>query len=161
MLSSWCTRALTSFWRGQNLKLWNRWRCNIYIVTYAYLGKGGKFQLPYARHYKPWLVFFLPIFHCGCGLYCRAAIISWFFFLSGIASIYCWQLDHVIYLVLRKKELLANLCKFNKMTTIFTQNDNLRPFWVKIIVILWICSAWQTIISFSAWDKSFDPTAKS
>ena len=25
-----------------------------------------KFQLPYARHYKPWLVyFFYPIFHCG------------------------------------------------------------------------------------------------
>ena len=55
-----------------------------------------------------------------------------------------------------KKERTA--CKpeqIHKMT-IFTQN--LRPFWSKIIVILWICSAWQTIISFPAGDKSFDPT---
>ena len=43
----------------------------------------------------------------------------------------------------------------------FTQNDNLGPFWVKIIVILWICSALQAIISFSAWDKSRDPTVNS
>ena len=28
------------------------------------------FQIPYARHYKPCLVYFYPIFHCG--LYCRA-----------------------------------------------------------------------------------------
>ena len=28
-------------------------------------------EVPYARHYKPRLVFFLPNFHFGCGLYCR------------------------------------------------------------------------------------------
>ena len=31
--------------------------------------------------------------------------------------------------------------QIHKVTTIFTQNDNLRPFWVKIIDILLICSA--------------------
>ena len=34
-----------------------------------------------------------------------------------------WLSDHVIYL---------------NLTTIFTQNDNLGPFWVKIVVVLWI-----------------------
>ena len=47
--------------------------------------------------------------------------------------------------------------QIHKMTTIFTQNGSFR---IKIVVILWICSAYQTIISFSAWDKSSDPTAK-
>jgi hypothetical protein len=41
-------------------------------------------SLPYAHHYKLRLVFFLPIFHCGCGLNCRAAIVSWFFFWNSI-----------------------------------------------------------------------------
>ena len=31
----------------------------------------SRIYVPYARHYKPRLVFFLPIFHYGCGLYCR------------------------------------------------------------------------------------------
>ena len=35
----------------------------------------------------------------------------------------------------------------------FTQNDNLGPFWVKLVVILWICSALQAVLSFSAWEK--------
>ena len=48
-----------------------------------------------------------------------------------------------------------------KMTTIFTQNDNLGPFWVKIIVILWICLALQAVLSFSAWEKSQDSTPNS
>ena len=30
-----------------------------------------KLAIPYARHYKPRLVFFLLIFHWGCGLYYR------------------------------------------------------------------------------------------
>ena len=47
--------------------------------------------------------------------------------------------------------------RIHKMTTIFTQNGS---FGIKIVVIMWICSAYQTIISFSAWDKSSDPTAK-
>ena len=29
-----------------------------------------------------------------------------------------------------------------------------------IVAILWICSALQCFFSFSAWDKSCDPTAK-
>ena len=32
------------------------------------------FQIPYAGHYKPRLVYFCPIFHCG--LYCRAVYIT-------------------------------------------------------------------------------------
>ena len=32
--------------------------------------------------------------------------------------------------------------------------------WVKIVVILWIYSALQAVISFSAWDKSRDSGAK-
>ena len=43
----------------------------------------------------------------------------------------CWGLNHVIFLKLRKKERTA--CKaeqIHKMTTIFTQNNNLRPFLV-------------------------------
>ena len=50
--------------------------------------------------------------------------------------------------------------QIHKMTTIFTQNDNLGPFWVKIVVILWICSALQAVLSFSAWEKSHDSTRK-
>ena len=46
--------------------------------------------------------------------------------------------------------------QIHKMTTIFTQNDNLGPFWVIIVVILWICSALQTVLSFSAWQKLND-----
>ena len=46
------------------------------------------------------------------------------------------------------------------MTTIFTQNDNLRPFWLEIVVILWICSDLQAVLSFSAWEKSRDSTPK-
>ena len=32
------------------------------------------FRLAYARHHKPWLVYFEPIFHCG--LYCRVFSIT-------------------------------------------------------------------------------------
>ena len=56
-----------------------------------------------------------------------------------------------------EKEITA--CKaeqVHNMTTIFTQNDNLGPFWVKIVVILWICSALQAVLSFSALEKSRD-----
>ena len=48
--------------------------------------------------------------------------------------------------------------QIHKLTTIFTQNDNLGPFWVKTIVILWICSALQVVLSFSVWEKSRDST---
>ena len=58
-----------------------------------------------------------------------------------------------------EKEITA--CKaeqIHKMTLIFTQNDIQAPFWVKIDVILWICSALQAVISLSAWEKSRDST---
>ena len=48
--------------------------------------------------------------------------------------------------------------QIHKMTTIFTQNDNPGPFCGKKIVILWICSAFQAVPSFSAWEKSRDST---
>ena len=47
-----------------------------------------------------------------------------------------------------------------KMTTIFTQNGPRLSFWVKIVVILGICSALQAVLSFSAWEKSRDSTPK-
>ena len=40
------------------------------------------------------------------------------------------------------------------MSSIFTQNDNLGPFWVKIVVILWICLALQTFLFFSQHGKN-------
>ena len=48
----------------------------------------------------------------------------------------------------------------HKIEIIFTQNDNLGPFWDKIIVILWVYSALQAVLSFSAWEKSRDSTPK-
>ena len=42
--------------------------------------------------------------------------------------------------------------QIHKLTTIFTQKDNLGPFWMKVVVILWIFLAYQTTISLSAWD---------
>ena len=51
--------------------------------------------------------------------------------------------------------------QIHKMTTISTQNDNLGPFWVKIVVSLWICSALQAVLSISAREKSRDSTPNS
>ena len=48
-----------------------------------------------------------------------------------------------------------------KTTTIFTQNGSKMLFWMKMVVILWICSVLQAIISFSAWEKSRDSGANS
>ena len=66
---------------------------------------------------------------------------------------------------LSQAEKKITACKpgqIQKLKTIFTQNDTLGPFWVKIIVILWICSGLQAvIIFFSARDKSCDPRANS
>ena len=44
----------------------------------------------------------------------------------------CWLLNHAIHLKLRKKSLLAKLCKLKKMTTatIFSQ------FWLKIVAVV-------------------------
>ena len=60
---------------------------------------------------------------------------------------FSWLLNHVIYLNLR---LFYCSYKLNKFT-IVTQNDNFfypGPFWVKIVVILWICSACKNSIFF-------------
>ena len=45
--------------------------------------------------------------------------------------------------------------QIHKTTTIFTQNDNLNSTILsEKIAILWICSALQEVLSFSAWEKS-------
>ena len=67
----------------------------------------------------------------------------------------CWELSHLIFLMQREKK---NCLQIHKMTNDFTLNDNLGLFWVKIVVILWICSALQAVLSFSAWEKSRDST---
>ena len=41
------------------------------------------------------------------------------------------------------------------------QNGKLGPFRVKIVIFLWICSALQAVLSFSAWEKSRDSTHNS
>ena len=61
-----------------------------------------------------------------------------------------------------KKERTA--CKaeqIDKMTTILIQNGPRLSFWVKMVVILWICSALQAVLSFSAREKSGDSTQNS
>ena len=52
-----------------------------------------------------------------------------------------------------KKRIAFKKVQIHKITTIFTQNDNLEQFWAKVFVILWICSALQVVLSFSAWEK--------
>ena len=49
----------------------------------------------------------------------------------------------------------------HKMTSIFNQNGPWLSFWVKMVVILWTCSALQAVLSFSAWEKSRDSTPDS
>ena len=85
----------------------------------------------------------------------------WFRCSTCLLVFFCWELSHVIFLKLRKKELLAKLKKFTKWQTICTQNGPRLSFWVKIVVVLWICSALQAVVSFSAWEKSRDSTPNS
>ena len=49
----------------------------------------------------------------------------------------------------------------HKIKTIFTQNGPRLYFWVKIVLILWIFTALQAVLSFSAGEKSRDPTPNS
>ena len=65
----------------------------------------------------------------------------------------CCELSHVIFLKLRKKELLGKLRKFSKWQLLKMVLGWLS-FWVKLVVILRICSALQAFCSFSAWEKS-------
>ena len=60
-----------------------------------------------------------------------------------------------------KERTACKAGQIHKMATIFTKNDNLGPFGVKIIVILWICSALEAVLSFSALEKLRDPTPNS
>ena len=54
---------------------------------------------------------------------------------------------------------LANDCLLNWANSQKWQLSSLKLlFWVKIGVILWICSALQAVLSFSAWEKSRDST---
>ena len=45
--------------------------------------------------------------------------------------------------------------QIQKMIIVSTHNGPRLSFWV---VILWICSALQAVLSFSAWEKSRDST---
>ena len=60
-----------------------------------------------------------------------------------------------------KERTACKVEQIHKMTTNVTHKDNLGPFWVKIVVILWIFSALQAVLSFSAWEKSRDSTRNS
>ena len=79
--------------------------------------------------------------------------ISFSFWLLGVESHDFSQAE--------KERTASKAEQIHKMTNIFTQNDNLGPFLVKIVVISWICSALQAILSFSAWEKSCDSTPNS
>ena len=57
-----------------------------------------------------------------------------------------------------KEQTASKAEQIHKMTTILTQNYNLGPFWVKIVAILGNISAFQAVLSFSAWEKSRDST---
>ena len=74
-----------------------------------------------------------------------------------------WELSHVIFPMLKKKELLAKALQFHKLTIVFTQNGPRLSFGVKIVAILWICSALEAVffVYFSAWEKSRDSTSNS
>ena len=60
-----------------------------------------------------------------------------------------------------RKRTTCKAGQIHKMATSFTQNEHLGPFWVKLVVILWICLALQAVLSFSAWEKSRDSTPNS
>ena len=52
----------------------------------------------------------------------------------------CWLLDHVISLKLREIVVWQSE-QIHKMWSFFTQTGPRLSFWVKLVVILWICSA--------------------
>ena len=64
------------------------------------------------------------------------------FWLLGVES---RDFSHV-----EKEKTACNAEQIHKITTIITQNYFLGPYWVKVVVILWICSALKAILSFSA-----------
>ena len=61
-----------------------------------------------------------------------------------------------------EKEITS--CKaeqIHKLTSICTQNGPRLSFWVKIVLFVWICSALQAVLPFSAWEKSRGSTPNS
>ena len=60
-----------------------------------------------------------------------------------------------------KERTAGKVDQIYKRTTVSTQNDPRLSIWVKIVVILWIYTALQTVLSFSAREKSRDPTPNS
>ena len=75
------------------------------------------------------------------------------FWLLGVESLDFSQAE--------KETTACKAVQIHKTTTIFTPNENLEPLWVKIVVILWICSSLQEVLFFSAWKKSQDSTLNS
>ena len=73
---------------------------------------------------------------------------------TGPLVLVCWELRHVIFLMLRKKDLFAWLI-IHRLTI---QIGSRLSLWIKIVVILWICSALHAVLSFSAWEKWRDST---
>ena len=64
---------------------------------------------------------------------------------------------------LSQAEKEITVCKAEQIYKMTTQNGpgwRKLSFWVKIVVILWIYSVLQAVISFSAWDKSCDSGTK-
>ena len=94
----------------------------------------------------------------------RCSFINWLSIQFIQLKIKTWQIPekdwgalHVLYFLavesrdFSQAEKERTTCKaeqIHKITFIFTQNNNLGSFWVKV----WICSALQTILSFSAWE---------
>ena len=72
----------------------------------------------------------------------------------------CWLLrvESCDFSQAEKERTACKAVKIHKMTTIFTQNGPRLYFWLKIIVILWICTTFLAVLSFSAWEKSRNST---
>ena len=102
--------------------------------------QGGVVLQAYFDHYKPRLVFFLPNFHFRCGLYCRASIISWFFFCKSKCRICSWPLLKLRYLWLHRTLLV---CRRSWLHTVSPgqrnliktfQNNHSRPVEYRLIL---------------------------
>ena len=121
-----------------------------------------KFEIP-----TLWFPYKPPVNPCK-HLQCNWHDIYWCSTLTLVFG--CWELGHRIFIMMRTKKLATKL--IHKMTTkylfcyycsgsifyefvfIFTQSGPRLWFWVKILVIFWICSALKAVLSFSAWEKS-------
>ena len=80
----------------------------------------------------------------------KVLFISFIFWLFGVES---RNFSHA-----EKERTPCKAEQIHKMTIILTQKGSRLLFWVKRVVILWICSALQVFLSLSAWKKSRDST---